>query len=107
MGIFGIAKKGFGLLGRKSKNLKSSKISAIKSVKPGVGGLKTSRKAFEGFQESAATGVKKFGRLHTNKVLSEQGVKKGIPGLTKQMGDVERKRKKLGIKKDYSGYEKK
>jgi hypothetical protein len=107
MGIFGIAKKGFGLLGRKSKNLKSSKISAIKSVKPGVGGLKKSRETFEGLQKSSAEGVKNFGRPHTTKVISEQGVKKGFPGITKQSGDIERKRKKLGIKKDYSGYEKK
>ena len=90
----------------RKKGLRSSKTGTIK-IKPGVGGLKKSREMFESLQKSAATGVKKFGRPHTNKVLSEQGVKKGIPGLTKQMGDVERKRKKLGIKKDYSGYEKK
>ena len=107
MGIFGIAKKGFGLLGRKSKNLKSSKISAIKSVKPGVGGLKKSRETFEGLQKSSAEGARKFGRPHTTKVISDQGVKKGFTGITKQSGDIERKRKKLGIKKDYSGYEKK
>ena len=51
--------------------------------------------------------MKNFGRPHTTKVISEQGVKKGFPGITKQSGDIERKRKKLGIKKDYSGYEKK
>ena len=98
MGIFGIAKKGFGLLGRKSKSLKSSKTGAIKSVKPGVGGLKASREAFESVQKSSAEGVRKFGRPHTTKVISEQGVKKGFPGITKDAGDLERSRKKI-IKK--------
>ena len=104
--IVGKALRGFGRALKRGKGLRPSKTGAIRSVKPGVGGLKTSRKAFEGFQESAATGVKKFGRLHTNKVLSEQGVKKGVPGLTKQGGDLERARKKLekisGKKIDWS-----
>jgi len=91
----------------RKKGLRSSKTGAIKSVKPGVGGLKKSRETFEGLQKSSAEGVKNFGRPHTTKVISEQGVKKGFPGITKQSGDIERKRKKLGIKKDYSGYEKK
>ena len=43
---------------------------------------------FESLQESSATGVKKFGRPHTTKLISEQGVKKGFPGLTKQAGDI-------------------
>ena len=72
----------------------------IKSVKPGVGGLKASRKSFESMQESAAEGVKKFGRPHTTKVISGTGVKKGFPGITKQAGDLERSRKKLGITKE-------
>ena len=32
------------------------------------------------------------------KVISEQGVKKGFPGITKQAGDLERSRKQI-IKK--------
>ena len=93
--IVGAALRGFGRALKGGKHLRPSGTGAIKSVKPGVGGLKKSREMFEDLQKSAATGVKKFGRPHTNKVLSEQGAKKGIPGLTKQMGDVERKRKKF------------
>ena len=77
------------------KLLRSSKTGAIKSVKPGVGGLKASREAFESLQTSSAEGVRKFGRPHTTKVISETGVKKGFPGITKQAGDLERNRKKL------------
>ena len=105
--IVGKALRGFGRALKRGKGLRSSKTGAIKSVKPGVGGLKKSRETFEGLQKSSAEGVKNFGRPHTTKVISEQGVKKGFPGITKQSGDIERKRKKLGIKKDYSGYEKK
>jgi hypothetical protein len=79
----------------RKKGLRSSKTGAIRSVKPGVGGLKASREAFENIQKSSAEGVKKFGRPHTTTVISEQGVKKGFPGITKQAGDVERKRKKI------------
>jgi len=96
MGVVGAAIKGFGrALMKGKKGLRSSKTGAIKSVKPGVGGLKASREAFESVQKSAAEGVKKFGRPHTTKVISEQGVKKGFPGLTKQAGDLERSRKKI------------
>ena len=105
MSVVGAALRGFGRALKKGKNLRSSKTGTIK-FKPGVGGLKESRKTFEGLQKSSAEGVRKFGRPHTTKVISEQGVKKGFPGITKAAGDVERKRKKLGIKKDYSGYEK-
>ena len=94
MGVVGAALRGFGKALRRGK-LKSSKTGAIKSVKPGVGGLKASREMFESIQKSAATGVKKFGRPHTTKVISEQGVKKGFPGLTKQAGDITRLQKKL------------
>ena len=97
MGVVGAAIKGFGRALMK-KGLRSSKTGAIKSVKPGVGGLKASREAFENIQKSSAEGVKKFGRPHTTKVISEQGVKKGFPGITKKAGDIERERKKL-IKK--------
>ena len=92
--IVGKAIKGFGKALKKGK-LRSSKTGAIRSVKPGVGGLKASREAFENMQKSSAIGVKKFGRPHTTKVISEQGVKKGFAGLTKDAGDLERTRKKL------------
>ena len=120
-GIFGIAKRGFGKALKAHKQRKMRKGTStrserlkygdrgptIKSVKPGVGGLKASREAFESVQKSSAEGVRKFGRPHTTKVISEQGVKKGFPGIIKKSGDLERSRKRLGIKKDYSGYEKK
>ena len=95
MGVVGAALRGFGRALKKGKHLRSSKTGAIKSVKPGVGGLKASREAFESVQKSSAEGVRKFGRPHTTKVISEQGVKKGFPGITKQAGDLERNRKKL------------
>ena len=96
MGVVGAAIKGFGRALMK-KGLRSSKTGTIK-IKPGVGGLKKSREMFESLQKSAATGVKKFGRPHMTKVISEQGVKKGFPGLTKKAGDIERL-KKATIKK--------
>ena len=98
MGVVGAALRGFGRALKKGKHLRSSKTGAIKSVKPGVGGLKASREMFESLQKSTATGVKKFGRSHTTKVISGTGVKKGFPGITKQAGDHERLRKKI-IKK--------
>ena len=82
------------------KLLRSSKTGAIKSVQPGVGGLKESRKMFESLQKSSAEGVRKFGRPHTTKVLSELRGKKTMPSIVKQAGDIERKRKKLGITKE-------
>ena len=95
MGVVGAAIKGFGrALMKGKKGIRSSKTGTIK-IKPGVGGLKKSREMFESLQESSATGVKKFGRSHTNKLISEQGVKKGFPGLTKQAGDITRLTKKL------------
>jgi len=96
MGVVGAAIKGFGkALMKGKKGIRSSKTGAIKSVKPGVGGLKASREAFEHMQKSSAIGVEKFGRPHTTKVISEQGLKKGFPGVTKQAGDLERSRKKI------------
>ena len=96
MGVVGAAIKGFGrALMKGKKGIRSSKTGAIKSVKPGVGGLKASREAFETLQESSAEGVKKFGRPHTTKVISGHGLKKGFPGVTKQAGDLERSRKKI------------
>ena len=97
--IVGKALRGFGRALKRGKGLRPSGTRAIKSVKPGVGGLKESRKTFEGLQESTAEGVRKFGRPHTSKVLSEQKGKKSLPSIVKQAGDLERKRKKLGIKK--------
>ena len=97
MGVVGAAIKGFGRALMKGKGLRSSKTGTIK-IKPGVGGLKKSRDMFESLQKSAATGVKKFGRPHTTKLISEQGVKKGMPGITKKAGDIERL-KKATIKK--------
>ena len=97
MGIVGAALRGFGRALKKGKHLKSSGTGTIK-IKPGVGGLKKSRETFESMQKSSAEGVRKFGRPHTTKVISEQGVKKGFPGVTKQAGDLERTKKAL-IKK--------
>ena len=63
MGVVGAAIKGFGkALMKGKKGLRPSKTGAIKSVKPGVGGLKASREMFEDVQKSVAIGVKKFGR---------------------------------------------
>ena len=93
MSVEGAALRGFGRALKKGK-LRSSKTGTIK-IKPGVGGLKASREAFENMQKSSAIGVEKFGRPHTTKVISEQGSKKGFPGITKQAGDLERTRKKL------------
>ena len=97
--IVGAALRGFGRALKRGKNLRSSGTGTIK-FKPGVGGLKESRKTFEGLQKSSAEGVRKFGRPHTTKIISGAGVKKGFPGVTKQAGDLERKRKKLGITKE-------
>ena len=96
MGIVGAALRGFGRALKKGK-LRSSKTGTIK-IKPGVGGLKASRDMFENLQKSSAEGVRKFGRPHTTHVISKQGVKKGFPGITKQAGDLERKKKAI-IKK--------
>jgi hypothetical protein len=98
MGVVGAAIKGFGkALMKGKKGIRPSKTGTIK-LKPGVGGLRKSRQMFESLQESAAEGVKKFGRPHMTKVISEQGVKKGFPGLTKDAGDLYRS-KKAAIKK--------
>ena len=97
--IVGAALRGFGRALKRGKNLRSSKTGTIK-FKPGVGGLKESRKTFEGLQESTAEGVRKFGRPHTTKVLSEQKGTKSLGSIVKRAGDLERKRKKLGITKE-------
>ena len=92
MGIFGIAKKGFGMLGKK-------KAKTISSVKPGVGGLKESSKVRDDMIKSVDTGVKRFGRRHTNKLLSEQKGEKSLGSIIRKAGDVERSRKKWGLEK--------
>jgi hypothetical protein len=84
---------------KKKKGLKSSGTDTIK-FKPGVGGLKKSRDMFENLQKSVKTGVEKFGRPHTTKVLSEQKGKKSLGSIVKETGDLERQRKKLGITKE-------
>ena len=97
MGVVGAALRGFGRALKKGKGIRSSKTGTIK-LKPGVGGLRKSRQMFEELQKASAIGVKKFGRPHMTKVISEQGVKKGSPGITKKAGDIERL-KKATIKK--------
>ena len=92
MGVVGIALRGFGKALRRGK-LKPSKTGAIKSVKPGVGGLKKSRDLFESLQESVKTGVKKFGRPHTTTVLSELKGSKSMGAIVKKAGDIERLKK--------------
>ena len=94
MGVVGAALRGFGRALKRGKHLRSSKTGTIK-FKPGVGGLKASREVFEGLQKSAAEGVRKFGRPHTTEVLSGLKGKKTIGGITKQAGDLERKRKAI------------
>ena len=118
MSIFGIAKRGFGRALKAHKQRKMLKGTStrserlkygdrgptIKSVKPGVGGLKKSRDMFESLQKSTAIGVKKFGRPHTTKVLSGLKGKKTMGSVTKQAGDLERLKKatekKFNIKLD-------
>ena len=92
MGVVGAAIKGFGKALMKGK-LRPSKTGAIKSVKPGVGGLKKSRDLFESLQESVKTGVKKFGRPHTTTVLSELKGSKSMGAIVKKAGDIERLKK--------------
>ena len=94
MGVVGAAIKGFGkALMKGKKGLRPSKTGAIKSVKPGVGGLKKSRDLFESLQESVKTGVKKFGRPHTTTVLSELKGSKSMGAIVKKAGDIERLKK--------------
>ena len=92
--IVGKALRGFGRALRK-KGLRPSGTGAIKSVKPGVGGLKASSTVKEGLEKSAAEGVRKFGRPHTTKVLSGLKGKKSMSSIVKQSGDLERKKKGL------------
>ena len=80
------------------KALRPSGTAAIKSVKPGVGGLKKSRDVFEDLQKSVKTGVERFGSPHTTKVLSEQKGSKSMGDIVRRSGEFERKKKAL-IKK--------
>ena len=98
MSVVGAALRGFGKALKRGKHLRPSGTGAIKSVKPGVGGLKKSRDMFEDLQKSVQIGVKGFGRPHTTKVLSELKGKKTIGSITKEAGDLERL-KKAAIKK--------
>ena len=98
MGVVGAALRGFGKALKRGKHLRPSGTGAIKSVKPGVGGLKRSREMFEDLEKSVKIGVKKFGRPHTTKVLSELKGQKTMGSVTKQAGDLERL-KKAAIKK--------
>ena len=97
--IVGKALRGFGRALKRGKGLRPSGTGAIRSVKPGVGGLKESSRVRDSLLKSTAEGVKKFGRPHTTKVLSEQKGKKSMGSIIKQAGDLERKRKELGIPK--------
>jgi len=98
MGVVGAALRGFGRALKKGKHLRSSKTGTIK-IKPGVGGLKESSKVKDDLVKSVDIGVKKFGREHTNKILAEQKGKKSLGSIINKAGDLERKSKKLGIKK--------
>ena len=98
MGVVGAALRGFGKALKRGKHLKSSGTGAIKSVKPGVGGLKASSAMKDQLSKSTAIGVEKFGRPHTTKVLSEQKGSKSMGAIVKKAGDLERKKKDL-IKK--------
>ena len=92
--IVGKALRGFGRALRK-KGLRPSGTGAIKSVKPGVGGLKASSTVKEGLEKSAAEGVRRFGRPHTTEVLSGLKRKKSMGSIVKAAGDLERKKKGL------------
>ena len=98
--IVGKALRGFGRALKRGKGLRPSGTGAIRSVKPGVGGLKESSRVRDSLLKSTAEGVKKFGRPHTTKVLSEQKGTKSLGSIVKRAGDLERKRKKLGITKE-------
>ena len=96
MGIFGAAKKGFGMLGRK---LRSGKTAAIKSVPTGVGGLRESRKTFEGLQKSVDQGKRLHGKEKTHHLLAQQPKGAKLHEIVKKSGELERERKKLKIPK--------
>ena len=69
--------------------------------------MKFSRKHLKVCKNLIAEGVRKFGKPHTTKVLSGLKGKASMPDIVRRAGEVERKRKKLKIRRDYSGYEKK
>ena len=97
--IVGKALRGFGRALKRGKEIRPGGTGAIRSVKPGVGGLKESSRVRDSLLKSTAEGVKKFGRPHTTKVLSEQKGTKSLPSIVRQSGDLERRRKKLNIPK--------
>ena len=98
--IVGKALRGFGRALKRGKEIRPGGTGAIRSVKPGVGGLKESSRVRDSLLKSTAEGVKKFGRPHTTKVLSEQKGTKSLGSIVKRAGELERKRKKLGITKE-------
>ncbi len=98
--IVGKALRGFGRALKRGKEIRPGGTGAIRSVKPGVGGLKESSRVRDELLKSTAEGVRRFGRPHTTKVLSEQKGKKSLGSIVKRAGDLERKRKKLGITKE-------
>ena len=97
--IVGKALRGFGRALKRGKGLRPSGTGAIRSVKRGVGGLKESSKMKDSLLKSTAVGVKRFGRPHTTKVLSEQKGTTSLPSIVRQSGDLERRRKKINIPK--------
>ena len=96
MGVVGAALRGFGrALKSRRTGLKPSGTGAIRSVKPGVGGLKASRAMKDQLDKSTAIGVEKFGRPHTTKVLSGLKGKKSYGSIVKAAGDLERTKKAI------------
>jgi hypothetical protein len=93
--IVGKALRGFGRALKRGKGLRPSGTGAIRSVKPGVGGLKASSTVKEGLEKSAGEGVRRFGRPHTTEVLSGLKGKKSMGSIVKAAGDLERKKKGL------------
>jgi 5-methylcytosine-specific restriction endonuclease McrA len=79
MGIFGIAKKGFGMLGKKS--------GTIKSVSPHVGSLKKTRAVQDDMIKSIDKGKKLKGKEEVHKILTSQKNKK-LHDLVKRTGDL-------------------
>ena len=95
MGVVGAALRGFGKALKRGKHLKSSGTGAIKSVKPGVGGLKASSAMKDQLSKSTAIGVEKFGRPHTTKVLSEQKGSKNLLVLLLNKQEILKEQRKL------------
>tara|TARA_Y100001951_G_C11093409_1_gene157976 strand:+ start:49 stop:372 length:324 start_codon:yes stop_codon:yes gene_type:complete len=95
MSIVGAALRGFGRALKKGKGIRSSKTGAIKSVKPGVGGLKKSREEFESLTKAVDTGKKLHGKEKTHELLTTRPKGENIPHLTRKSGEIERAKKAL------------